>query len=190
MKSADLRIVFAGTPEFAAAHLQALLQAGLNIVAVYTQPDRPAGSGQRLTPSAGTQLALQHALPEYQPQTLHPRVCRRASADAHADRTEHRRGLRPAWQPGRPWSAPDPERGQATGAAAGAAGVSAADPARTRGPGRTGGAAAGPAGGGCLWPEPAPGGTGYPATGLHQQPRLAAATLARCGAHTAGHRSR
>lgn len=70
MKSADLRIVFAGTPEFAAAHLQALLQAGLNIVAVYTQPDRPAGRGQRLTPSAVKQLALQHALPVYQPQTL------------------------------------------------------------------------------------------------------------------------
>lgn len=70
MKSADLRIVFAGTPEFAAAHLQALLQAGLNIVAVYTQPDRPAGRGQRLTPSAVKQLAVQHALPVYQPQTL------------------------------------------------------------------------------------------------------------------------
>src|SRR5690554_6818709 len=70
MKSADLRIVFAGTPEFAAAHLQALLQAGLNIVAVYTQPDRPAGRGQRLTPSAVKKLALQQELPVYQPQTL------------------------------------------------------------------------------------------------------------------------
>ena len=70
MKSTDLRIVFAGTPEFAAAHLQALLDAKLNIVAVYTQPDRPAGRGQKLTPSAVKKLALQHGLPVYQPQTL------------------------------------------------------------------------------------------------------------------------
>ena len=70
MPSADLRIVFAGTPAFAAAHLQALLQAGLNIVAVYTQPDRPAGRGHRLTPSAVKTLALQHDIPVYQPQTL------------------------------------------------------------------------------------------------------------------------
>ena len=70
MTSADLRIVFAGTPEFAAAHLQVLLEAGLNIVAVYTQPDRPAGRGHKLTPSAVTKLALVHDLPVYQPQTL------------------------------------------------------------------------------------------------------------------------
>lgn len=70
MKSTDLRIIFAGTPEFAAAHLQALLQAKLNIVAVYTQPDRPAGRGHKLTPSAVKKLALQHDLPVYQPQTL------------------------------------------------------------------------------------------------------------------------
>src|SRR5690606_5561398 len=70
MKSTDLRIVFAGTPEFAAAHLQALLDAKLNIVAVYTQPDRPAGRGQKLTPSAVKKLALQHGLPVYQPQPL------------------------------------------------------------------------------------------------------------------------
>ena len=47
MKSTDLRILFAGTPEFAAAHLQALIDAGLNIVGVYTQPDRPAGRGHK-----------------------------------------------------------------------------------------------------------------------------------------------
>ncbi|WP_185265825.1 methionyl-tRNA formyltransferase [Halopseudomonas xiamenensis] len=70
MNRSDLRIVFAGTPEFAAAHLQALLQAGLNVVAVYSQPDRPAGRGHKLTPSAVKQLALQHDLPVYQPQTL------------------------------------------------------------------------------------------------------------------------
>lgn len=65
-----LRIVFAGTPEFAAAHLQALLAASQQIVAVYTQPDRPAGRGQKLMPSAVKQLALEHGLPVLQPVSL------------------------------------------------------------------------------------------------------------------------
>ncbi|MDG1582884.1 methionyl-tRNA formyltransferase [Pseudomonas sp. GOM6] len=65
-----MRIVFAGTPEFAAQHLQALLDAGRQVVAVYTQPDRPAGRGQKLMPSPVKQLALLHGLPVYQPQTL------------------------------------------------------------------------------------------------------------------------
>lgn len=66
-----MRIVFAGTPDFAASHLQALLDAGSHeIVAVYTQPDRPAGRGQKLMPSPVKQLAVQHAIPVYQPQTL------------------------------------------------------------------------------------------------------------------------
>ena len=65
-----MRIVFAGTPEFAAQHLQALLDAGRQIVAVYTQPDRPAGRGQKLMPSPVKQLALQHGIAVYQPQTL------------------------------------------------------------------------------------------------------------------------
>jgi methionyl-tRNA formyltransferase len=65
-----MRIIFAGTPEFAASHLQALLDAGREIVAVYTQPDRPAGRGQKLMPSPVKQLALQHNIAVYQPQTL------------------------------------------------------------------------------------------------------------------------
>ncbi len=65
-----MRIVFAGTPEFAAQHLQALLDAGREVIAVYTQPDRPAGRGQKLMPSPVKQLALQHDIPVYQPQTL------------------------------------------------------------------------------------------------------------------------
>ena len=65
-----MRIVFAGTPEFAAQHLQALLEAGREIIAVYTQPDRPAGRGQKLAPSPVKQLALQHGIAVYQPQTL------------------------------------------------------------------------------------------------------------------------
>ena len=58
-----LRIVFAGTPEFAARHLQALLDAGHPVVGVYTQPDRPAGRGQKLMPSPVKQLASQHNIP-------------------------------------------------------------------------------------------------------------------------------
>ncbi len=66
----SLRIVFAGTPEFAAEHLKALLDSPHQIIAVYSQPDRPAGRGQKLTPSPVKQLALQHSIPVYQPQTL------------------------------------------------------------------------------------------------------------------------
>ena len=68
--SESLRIVFAGTPEFAAEHLKALLGRSHQIVAVYSQPDRPAGRGQKLTPSPVKQLALQHNIPVYQPQSL------------------------------------------------------------------------------------------------------------------------
>ena len=68
--SQPLRIVFAGTPEFAARHLQALLDAGLSPVAVYTQPDRPAGRGQKLMASPVKQLAVEHGIPVLQPATL------------------------------------------------------------------------------------------------------------------------
>jgi len=46
-----LNIIFAGTPEFAERHLQALLESEHNIIAVYTQPDRPAGRGKKLQAS-------------------------------------------------------------------------------------------------------------------------------------------
>ena len=65
-----LRIVFAGTPEFAAEHLKALLDTHHQIIAVYSQPDRPAGRGQKLSPSPVKQLALQHEIPVYQPLSL------------------------------------------------------------------------------------------------------------------------
>ena len=73
-----LRIVFAGTPEFAARHLHALLRVGYSIAAVYTQPDRPAGRGQKLAMSPVKQLAESHNIPVYQPQTLR-------NADAQAE---------------------------------------------------------------------------------------------------------
>lgn len=62
-----LKIIFAGTPEFAAVALDALLKTQHEIVAVYTQPDRKAGRGQKLTASAVKQLALAHDIPVYQP---------------------------------------------------------------------------------------------------------------------------
>lgn len=68
--SQALRIVFAGTPDFAAEHLKALLDTPHQIVAVYTQPDRPAGRGQKLMPSPVKQLAVEHGLPVLQPPTL------------------------------------------------------------------------------------------------------------------------
>ncbi len=63
----SLRIVFAGTPNFAARLLQVLLHSHHQVVAVYTQPDRPSGRGRRIVASQVKQLASQHALPLYQP---------------------------------------------------------------------------------------------------------------------------
>lgn len=65
-----LKIIFAGTPAFAAEALAALLKTSHDIVAVYTQPDRPAGRGLKLTQSAVKTLALANNLPVYQPTTL------------------------------------------------------------------------------------------------------------------------
>ncbi|MDH4870792.1 methionyl-tRNA formyltransferase [Pseudomonas sp. BN515] len=65
-----LRLVFAGTPEFAAEHLNALLGSRHQVIAVYTQPDRPAGRGQKLMPSPVKQLAVEHGIPVLQPPTL------------------------------------------------------------------------------------------------------------------------
>jgi methionyl-tRNA formyltransferase len=71
MSTGSLRLVFAGTPPFAAVVLQALMDAMPGAVAgVFTQPDRPAGRGRRLLPSAVKSLALAHALPVFQPARL------------------------------------------------------------------------------------------------------------------------
>ena len=64
------RIVFAGTPEFAAVALRALVDAGHKPIAVLTQPDRPAGRGKRLTASPVKEYALQHDIDVLQPPTL------------------------------------------------------------------------------------------------------------------------
>ena len=68
-----MKILFAGTPEFAAAHLQTLLDSPEHsVVGVYTQPDRPAGRGKKLSASPVKALALQHNLPVFQPPSLKP----------------------------------------------------------------------------------------------------------------------
>lgn len=68
--SSSLRIAFAGTPDFAASSLAALLASRHQVVCVYTQPDRPAGRGRKSTASPVKQLALQHDLPVHQPERL------------------------------------------------------------------------------------------------------------------------
>jgi len=70
-RSEALHLIFAGTPEFAAVHLQALLDAGRHrVVGVYTQPDRAAGRGKKLAPSPVKALALRQGLPVFQPSHL------------------------------------------------------------------------------------------------------------------------
>ena len=65
-----LRVAFAGTPEFAACALEAILAAGYDVPLVLTQPDRPAGRGMKLTPSAVKQLALARGIAVDQPEKL------------------------------------------------------------------------------------------------------------------------
>jgi methionyl-tRNA formyltransferase len=65
-----LRIIFAGTPDFAANHLQALIDAQFNVVAVYSQPDRPAGRGKKLTASAVKEVAVANDIAVYQPENF------------------------------------------------------------------------------------------------------------------------
>ena len=65
-----MKIIFAGTPEFAVPALAALIAAGHEIVLVLTQPDRPAGRGMKLKASPVKALAQQHGLSVYQPETL------------------------------------------------------------------------------------------------------------------------
>ncbi|HEX5793888.1 MAG TPA: methionyl-tRNA formyltransferase [Rheinheimera sp.] len=80
-----LRIIFAGTPDFAARHLQALLHSEHQVIAVYTQPDRPAGRGQQLQPSAVKQLAQQQGVPVYQPKSLKKAPAQAELAALNAD---------------------------------------------------------------------------------------------------------
>ncbi len=80
-----MKIIFAGTPHFAAAALETLLAQQFTVAAVLTQPDRPAGRGMQLTPSPVKQLALAHGLPVLQPASLKSAEMQRALADYAAD---------------------------------------------------------------------------------------------------------
>ena len=73
-----MKIIFAGTPEFAAKSLEAIIEQGHEVIAVYTQPDRPAGRGKKLVKSDVKLVAEAHNIPIYQPEKL-------TDADAQAE---------------------------------------------------------------------------------------------------------
>ena len=80
-----MRVIFAGTPDFAASALAALIEAGHEILVVLTQPDRPKGRGMKLTPSPVKTLALQHNLPVWQPENLKDTAVQQQLRDLQAD---------------------------------------------------------------------------------------------------------
>lgn len=81
-----LRLIFAGTPDFAAAHLKSILEQGKHdVVAVYSQPDRPSGRGKKLTPSPVKQVALEHYIPVFQPLNFKAVADQQALKDINAD---------------------------------------------------------------------------------------------------------
>jgi len=80
-----MNIIFAGTPEFSRPSLQALLDSRHRVVAVYTQPDRPAGRGRRTVESPVKQLAIQHQLPVCQPRSLKTEEAQAALAALNPD---------------------------------------------------------------------------------------------------------
>jgi len=83
--SKKLRIIFAGTPDFAARHLDALLSSGHQVVGVFTQPDRPAGRGKKLMPGPVKALAEEHNLPVFQPVSLRPQENQQLVSELNAD---------------------------------------------------------------------------------------------------------
>ncbi|WP_213717029.1 methionyl-tRNA formyltransferase [Cedecea lapagei] len=83
--SDSLRIIFAGTPDFAARHLDALLSSQHQVVGVFTQPDRPAGRGKKLMPGPVKVLAEEKGIPVFQPATLRKAENQQLIADLNAD---------------------------------------------------------------------------------------------------------
>jgi methionyl-tRNA formyltransferase len=81
----SLRIVFAGTPEFAAKHLEKLVEVGHDIVGCYTQPDRPAGRGKKLQASAVKEVALANDIPVFQPASFKQEEAQQELATLNAD---------------------------------------------------------------------------------------------------------
>ena len=80
-----MKIIFAGTPEFSVVALQALLDSTHEVIAVYTQPDRPAGRGRKLTASPVKALALEHNISVYQPLSLKDEAAQKELAELQAD---------------------------------------------------------------------------------------------------------
>ena len=80
-----LRVVFAGTPHFAVPCLEAVLASGVDVVGVYTQPDRPAGRGRKLAPSPVKARALAARVPVFQPPTLKNPIAQQGIADLAPD---------------------------------------------------------------------------------------------------------
>jgi len=83
--SDSLKIIFAGTPDFAAKHLEVLLNSPYQVVGVFTQPDRPAGRGKKLMPSPVKVLAEAHGIPVFQPESLRNAEQQQLVADLNAD---------------------------------------------------------------------------------------------------------
>lgn len=83
--NAPLNVIFAGTPEFAALHLQALIDSEHHVIAVYSQPDRPAGRGKKLQASEVKKLAMKHNIPIFQPNTLKTTDAQNELAALNAD---------------------------------------------------------------------------------------------------------
>jgi methionyl-tRNA formyltransferase len=80
-----MRIIYAGSPEFAVPALQALIDSDHDVVAVLTQPDRPAGRGRKLTPPPVKVLAAESHLPVLQPQTLRDEAVQQQLRDLRPD---------------------------------------------------------------------------------------------------------
>ncbi|GIU17373.1 MULTISPECIES: methionyl-tRNA formyltransferase [unclassified Shewanella] len=80
-----LNVIFAGTPDFAARHLQALIDSEHNVIAVYTQPDRPAGRGKKLQASPVKALALENDIAVFQPKSLRDEDAQAELAALNAD---------------------------------------------------------------------------------------------------------
>lgn len=81
----SLKIIFAGTPDFAARHLAALLDSEHDVIAVYTQPDRPAGRGKKLQASPVKQLALENNIQIFQPESLKIELAQQQLASLNGD---------------------------------------------------------------------------------------------------------
>ncbi len=80
-----LKIIFAGTPDFAVPALAALIEAGYDVKLVLTQPDRPSGRGMKLKASPVKELATQHQIEVFQPETLKDVDVQSHIADVNAD---------------------------------------------------------------------------------------------------------